>query len=167
MPSKIQFSQKQIAIMTISLSFILALVTSLVVANMVHSSQTNSSHEMTKSSQKLMVHISSGVDEPHAIMMGLNKALKAREAGLDVFVYADVKATDIMLAKTDIAFADFPSSQKLVNQLIDSGAQVYVCPHCLMVNGGKMNEVIPGVRELTMDNMISFMNEGGVTALDY
>ncbi len=72
-----------------------------------------------------------------------------------------------MLAKTDIAFADFPSSQKLVNQLIDSGAQVYVCPHCLMVNGGKMNEVIPGVRELTMDNMISFMNEGGVTALDY
>ncbi len=86
MPSKIQFSQKQIAIMTISLSFILALVTSLVVANMVHSSQTNSNHEMTKSSQKLMVHISSGVDEPHAIMMGLNKALKAREAGLDVFV---------------------------------------------------------------------------------
>lgn len=111
MPSKILFSQKQIALMTLVAAFFIALLTSVLVANIIHGDTTTANHNSTvknPSHNKLIVHISSGTDEPHSIMMGLNKALKARQEGIEVFVYADVKATEVMMQQTDISFADFP-----------------------------------------------------------
>lgn len=116
---------------------------------------------------KLIVHISAGPDEPHAQMMGLQKALKAKEAGSAVFLFMDVKATNLALQTTDVTFADFPSSQKLIRSLIDKGVEVYVCPHCLMINGNTMNDVQDGIKELSMDAMMKFSSGGAVTTLDY
>ncbi len=118
-------------------------------------------------SPRMMVHISSGIDQPHNVMMGLNKALKASEAGSEVFVFMDVEATDLVLKTTNITFADFAPSQTLIADLIEKGVQVYVCPHCLMVNGGKMEEVQDGVQELTMEAMMAFSSTGNLTTLDY
>lgn len=155
------------AILTIALS---AFTAYLISNNVTNNSNTKSdedisAHEVMKS--KLMVHISSGVDEPHSVMMGLQKALKANEAGTDVFVFMDVKATDLALKTTDIKFADFPPSQELIATLIDKGVEVYVCPHCLMVNGDKMTDVQQGIKELTMEAMINFSKDASLITLDY
>ncbi len=115
----------------------------------------------------LIVHISSGTDDPHAQMMGLQKALKSAEAGTEAFVFMDVHATDLALEATDISFADFPSSQALIASLLEQGVGVYVCGHCLMVNGNTMEEVQPGIQELTMDAMMAFTHGRSVVALDY
>jgi predicted peroxiredoxin len=156
----------------IAILVLFALITVLIsgsVSIYVHDKYTsNSAHSSASeiNSNKLLVHVSSGIEDPHSIMMGINKALKANEAGMDVMIFFDVKATDAVLDSTDITFADFAPSKTLINQLINDGVEVYVCPHCLMVNGNNINEVMPGVKELTMESMMKF-SSGGVTTLDY
>jgi predicted peroxiredoxin len=153
-----------IAFTTVIVSMSLSYVVSRSVAEDSKQSHSTSDNMMQG---KLMVHISSGIDEPHSQMMGLQKALKAKEAGSEVLLFMDVKATDLALKETNIKFADFPPSQELIADLIDKGVEVYVCPHCLMVNGNNMSEVQDGIQELTMDAMMSFGSGAGVTTLDY
>lgn len=116
---------------------------------------------------KMIVHISSGIDEPHSIMMGLQKALKASEAGTKVFVFFDVEATDAALQTTNIKFADFAPSQSIINDIVAKGSEVYVCPHCLMVNGNQMTEVQTNIKELAIDSIAKFTEGSAVTTLDY
>ena len=153
-----------VALATVVVSILLSFLVSTTIVNDNKQSATTSENMMKN---KLIVHISSGVDNPHAQMMGLQKALKAKEAGSEVFLFMDVKATDLALKSTNVKFADFPSSPELIADLIDKGVDVYVCPHCLMVNGNNMSEVQTGIKELAMDSMMKFSNGSGVTTLDY
>lgn len=159
---------KSLLIIVAVITVILSLLGSYLVSTAVINDNEQSMHSSENIMKgKLMVHISSGVDEPHSQMMGLQKALKAKEAGSDVFLFMDVKATDLALKSTNINFADFPPSQELIATLIEKGVEVYVCPHCLMVNGNKMDEVQDEIKELTMESMMKFSSGGGVTTLDY
>ena len=153
-----------IVIATIVTSLLLSFLVSTVIASNNKQSH-NASDKMMHG--KLMVHISSDVTVPHSQMMGLQKALNAKEEGSEVFLFMDVKATSLALKTTNIKFADFAPSQELIADLIEKGVEVYVCPHCLMVNGNNMGEVQPGIQELTMESMMKFSNGGGVTTLDY
>jgi predicted peroxiredoxin len=137
------------------------------VANVTYDSKADTHQdEHGQMNEKLLVHLSSGIDEPHSLMMGLQKAMTAQDAGNEVFVFMDVHATQLALKSTNLQFADFAPSQDLIASLIDKGVNIYVCPHCLMVNGGKIEDVQAGIQPLSMDALMNFMN-GGVTALDY
>ena len=100
-------------------------------------------------------------------MMGLNKALKARESGADVLVFFDTHATFLALKSTNITFADFAPSQQIIADLIAKGADVYVCPHCLMVNGSSFDDVQPGIKQLEATTLSTFANNSSVVTLDY
>jgi len=164
--------QKQITPSLLIITAVGTVLCSLIASYFVSTAAAKDSTETHRMSQymmqnKLIVHISSGTNEPHAQMMGLQKALKAKESGSDVFLFMDVKATDLALRSTNITFADFPPSQQLIRTLVDKGVDVYVCPHCLMVNGNTMAEVQDGIKELQMDAMMKFSSGAGVTTLDY
>ena len=151
----------------IIMSVIASCITAAVITSVINSKPNTLPLNSQTKGNKYIVHISSSMDNPHSQMMGLQKALKLREAGVDVFVYMDVNATSLALNQFNVQFADFSPSQEIIKSIIAKGGKVYVCPHCLMVNGGKMSDVQAGIGELSMDAMINFTKDSNVTSLDY
>lgn len=116
--------------------------------------------------QKVIVHIKSGLEDQHSVMMGLNKAKMAVESGKNVLVYFDVRGVNVVLKNTQINFKDFMPSQTIISGLVNSGAEVYVCPHCLMIEGYEMKDVQNGVKELKPESIFEFVKKDTIS-LDY
>lgn len=114
----------------------------------------------------VVVHISTGTDNKHAIMMGLNTAKTFLDAGTEVFVFFDVKGVQAVVENSNFVYMDFPPSHQLINELIERGAKVSVCKHCLMIEGFSLSNVIAGVTELDKTEILKMQSKKIIT-LDY
>ena len=83
----------------------------------------------------LLVNITSGADDLHAVSMGLGLANTSLKNGHKVVVFLNVEAP--VFAKADLAddvqIADFPTVKQLVASVIENGGTVVVCDHCAQV----------------------------------
>ncbi len=83
----------------------------------------------------LLVNITHGRSDLHAVSMGLSLARTALEKGHRVTVFLNVDAP-VFATKdlaADVRFADFPPVSEMVRDIVAKGGKVVVCGHCAAV----------------------------------
>ena len=95
----------------------------------------------------ILLNLTTGPDDLHAVSMGLNLAKTAAERGLPVVVFLNVEAP--VFASTtlpaDTRYEDFPPVQEMLSAIMASGGKVFVCGHCAEVSGVDLTTLIPEV----------------------
>jgi predicted peroxiredoxin len=114
----------------------------------------------------LFLHISSGYDNPHKVLMALKMAVMM-SMDKDVIVYMDIKGVE-MLVKTskDMKFKDFPTLFELLDQLAAKKVTVMACPTCLKIAGFKPEDLRSGIIIAQKDKFFNF-TKGRIVTLDY
>lgn len=114
----------------------------------------------------VFIHISNGTNDPHRVLMALNMAAIMAE-DKDVLVYFDIKGVEVVLDDAiDLEFSHFPSSKTQLNNLIEKGVHLYVCPGCLKAAGKTKEDVMEGVKIAEKDAFFNFTS-GRILTLDY
>ena len=114
----------------------------------------------------MFIHIKSGADNPHSVLMGLSLALKMVE-DTDVLVFFSVKGVHHVLKKSeDLAYGDFKNSGELISQLLENGAKLFACPMCLSAEGFTKDELKDGIGVMTKDQFFGF-TDGRIVTLDF
>jgi predicted peroxiredoxin len=84
----------------------------------------------------VFIHISNGTNDSHRVLMALNMAAAIIAEDNDVLVYFDIKGIEVVLKDApDLEFSHFPSSKTQLNNLMEKGVLLYVCPGCLKAAG--------------------------------
>jgi predicted peroxiredoxin len=95
----------------------------------------------------LLLNLTTGQDDMHAVSMGLNLAKTAVERGIPVVVFLNVAAP--VFASTELpaetSYEDFPPVQELLTSIMSGGGKVFVCAHCAEVSGVDVKTLLPGV----------------------
>ena len=95
----------------------------------------------------LLLNLTTGQDDLHAVSMGLNLAKTAVERGIPVVVFLNVAAP--VFASTELpaetSYEDFPPVQELLTSIMNGGGKVFVCGHCAEVSGVDVERLLPGV----------------------
>ena len=114
----------------------------------------------------IFMHISSGYDNPHKVLMALKMAVMM-SMDKDVLVYFDIEGVK-MLVKTskDMKFKDFPTLFELLDQLAAKKVTVMACPTCLKIAGFKPEDLRPGIIIAQKDKFFNF-TKGRIVTLDY
>jgi predicted peroxiredoxin len=114
----------------------------------------------------LFLHISSGYDNPHKVLMALKMAAMM-SMDKDVLVYIDIEGVK-MLVKTskDMQFKEFPTLFELLDELAAKKVTVMACPACLKVAGFKEEDLRPGIIIAQKDRFFNF-TKGRIVTLDY
>lgn len=114
----------------------------------------------------VFIHLSSGKENPHKVLMALTLALKM-SVDKDVFIFTDINGVDIVLKNSkSITFDEFESSTVLIAKLLEKGVTIEVCPMCLKVAGKTKYDLISGVKIAEKDDFFNFTN-GRILTLDY
>ncbi|MEN6494873.1 MAG: cation transporter [Thermoguttaceae bacterium] len=121
---------------------------------------------MTKPSAKqaVMVNITRGKNELHAVSMGLGLAQSALKDGRKAVVFLNVDAP-VFAAKAlgdDVKFADFPPVRKMLADFIAAGGQVLVCQHCAHVVKLNPEDLIGGVSMSEHGSVLATLTPGMV-----
>lgn len=114
----------------------------------------------------IFLHISSGYDNPHKVLMALKMATMM-SMDKDVLVYIDIKGVE-MLVKTskDMSYKDFPSLFELLDQLSAKKVTVMACPTCLKLAGFQPEDLRTGIIIAQKDKFFNF-TKGRIVTLDY
>jgi len=114
----------------------------------------------------VFLHIKSGPDHPHSVLMGLRMA-QMMSADKDVLVYFDVDGINAVLqGAPDLKMEPFGSSHAMIQDLIDRKVPVYACPGCLKALGKKPEQLMPGVKVAEKQAFFTF-TQGRILTLDY
>lgn len=114
----------------------------------------------------VFIHISSGPEDAHSVLMPLKMA-ELMIMDKDVLIYFDIKGVYAVLNDTlDICHDGFTSSKEQLKVLIEKGVTVMVCPTCLKVAGKTPEDVMPGVMIANKEKFFSFTG-GRILTLDY
>jgi predicted peroxiredoxin len=128
--------------------------------------KTDSAMSCCGTKDGIFLHISSGYDQPHKVLMALKMAgMMAMDK--DVLVYMDIKAVDLVVKSSkDMKFKDFPTLFELLDQLAAKKVTVMACPTCLKVAGYQPEDLRPGVIVAQKDKFFNF-TKGRIITLDY
>lgn len=114
----------------------------------------------------VFVHVRSGPDDAHSVLMALQMATLMSE-DRDVLVYFDVDGIGAVLSTTpDMKGEPFGSFQDKLRTLLARGVPVYACPSCLKATGHDEQDLFPGVRVADKEAFFSF-TRGRILSLDY
>jgi len=114
----------------------------------------------------LFLHISSGYDNPHKVLMALKMAVMM-SMDKDVIVYIDIKGVEMLVKKSkDMKFKDFPTLFELLDQLAAKKVTVMACPTCLKVAGFEPEDLRPGIIIAQKEKFFNF-TKGRIITLDY
>jgi predicted peroxiredoxin len=114
----------------------------------------------------IFLHISSGYDNPHKVLMALKMAAMM-SMDKDVLVYIDIKGVEMLMKNSkDMKFKDFPTLYELLDQLAAKKVTVMACPACLKVAGLKPEDLRPGIIVAEKDKFFNF-TKGRIVTLDY
>lgn len=114
----------------------------------------------------LFLHISSGYDNPHKVLMALKMAAMM-SMDKDVVVYFDIKGVDLVLRTSkEMKFRDFPTLHELLDQLAAKKVIMMACPTCLKVAGFKPEDLRPGIIIAQKEKFFNF-TKGRIITLDY
>lgn len=114
----------------------------------------------------VFVHIKSGPEKVHSVMMGLRMAQIMAESH-DVLVYFDVDGIGALLQDApELKMQPFGSSRAILTDLLAKGATVYACPGCLQALGKKPEQLLPGIKLADKKAFFAF-TRGRILTLDY
>lgn len=114
----------------------------------------------------VFIHISSGFDNPHKVLMALTLALKMADDH-DVLIFMDVKAPEVVLnSSKSIEMNKFEHSKILINKLVEKGVKIAVCPTCLEVLNRSQFDLMKGISIAEKENFFNFTN-GRIISFSY
>jgi len=114
----------------------------------------------------VFIHISSGPEEAHRVLMALSMADKMSD-DKDVIVYFDINGVFVVLNDApDITFKEFESSKTLLQKLIDKGVVVQACPGCLKAAEKTEADLMEGIVIAEKERFFNF-TEGRILTMDY
>ena len=114
----------------------------------------------------IFLHISSGYDNPHKVLMALKMAVMM-SMDKNVLVYFDIKGVDLLVKTSkEMKFRDFPTLHELLDQLAAKKVIMMACPTCLKVAGFKPEDLRPGIIIAQKDKFFNF-TKGRIVTLDY
>lgn len=112
----------------------------------------------------VLVNVTSGQDDLHAVSMGLGLAKTAAERGIPVVVFLNVAAP--IFASTalpaDTGYEDFPPVVELLKAIMAGGGKVFVCEHCAKVTGVDLSTLLPGVAVSKHGSLLDELTPGMV-----
>ncbi|TWU37749.1 hypothetical protein Q31b_45380 [Novipirellula aureliae] len=130
----------------------LVVVTTLLVFSTMATSQAADTTTLDVSKPTLVINLTSGPDDLHAVSMGLNFAGHGIADGREVVVFFNVKSPP--LARKDLAdsvrFQDKEPIHTLITDLLKNGAKMFVCPMCAEITEVSEDQLTPGI-ELIKD----------------
>jgi len=119
-----------------------------------------------KAKEGVFIHIQSGPDKAHSVLMALQMA-KIMADTRDVLVYVDVDGIGVLTRDSDdLAMDPFGSSKKAIDELIEKGVAVMACPGCMKVKGVTEEDLMEGVRVAEKDSFFAFTS-GRILSLTY
>ncbi len=135
-------------------------------AELDHMGMTTDSAMSCCTKDGLFLHISSGYDNPHKVLMALKMAVMM-SMDKDVLVYIDIQGVE-MLVKTskEMKYKDFPPLFELLDQLAAKKVTVMACPTCLKLAGYNPEDLRPGIIIAEKDKFFNF-TKGRIVTLDY
>jgi len=116
------------------------------------------------SKQPILVNITRGKTEMHAVSMALGLAQSALKDGRQAIVFLNVEAP-VFAAKdfSDQAkVADFPPVKKMLADFMAAGGRVLVCGHCAHVVKLKQEDMLEGVKVLSQGELFAIIRPGTV-----
>ena len=114
----------------------------------------------------VFIHLKSGPDDAHSVLMALQMAFKMSD-DKDVAVYMDIKAVNVFVKDSpDLAVEPFPSARTLLDSLLAREVPVMVCPGCMQVAGLQLENLVDGIRMADKETFFNF-TDGRILALDY
>ncbi|NMB80658.1 MAG: peroxiredoxin [Ignavibacteria bacterium] len=112
------------------------------------------------------MHISSGLENPHKVLMGLTMALRMAD-DRDVYVYMDISAVNVVLNNSkSLEMNKFESSKILVDKILNKGVKIAVCPTCLEVANKTQYDLMKGIKLANKEDFFNF-TQGRILTLDY
>jgi len=100
--------------------------------------------------QPILVNITRGKAELHAVSMAIGLAQSAIKDGRQAIVFLNVEAP-VFAARDlsgEVKYADFPPVKNMLADFIAAGGRVLVCGHCAHVVKLKQEDMIEGVKLL-------------------
>lgn len=118
----------------------------------------------TPTKQPILVNITRGKNELHAVSMALGLAQSALKDGRSAAVFLNVEAP-VFAAKdldSNLKYADFPPIRKMLADFVAAGGRVLVCGHCAHVVKLSHADMIDGAKELAQGELFDAMPPGTV-----
>lgn len=120
----------------------------------------------TQGSEKptMVLNITSGKEDLHAVTMALQLAGHALNDGREVVLFFNVRAPEF--ARADLPdtfhFGENPPIKKMIADLIAGGAQPLVCPHCAAAMGVKETDFAPGMKMASRESLFGKLGPDAV-----
>lgn len=113
----------------------------------------------------LLVNITRGRDDLHAVSMGLGLARSAVQRGQPVTVFLNVAAPQFAVANLgeDVRFADFPPVAVLVREILSAGGRVTVCGHCAAIGHIGQASFAKGVTVSEHGDLLAALTPGTIS----
>jgi predicted peroxiredoxin len=104
----------------------------------------------------LLINLTSGRDDLHAVTMALMAAASAQQAGWPTIVYLNVDAPPLAARDlpNEVALGGEQSVRNLLANAMRSGAKVFVCPHCMQVAGISAENLVPGAKPERIESVL-------------
>lgn len=118
-----------------------------------------SSVDAAEAKAVLVLNVTSGAEDLHRVTMALQLAGHALDDGRDVLVFLNVRAP-VFASKNcpdAMTFRQNPPIPQMLASLMERGAEVHVCPHCMKVMGVAEADLIPGAEVTDREKLFSHL----------
>ncbi len=117
-------------------------------------------------SDGVFIHVKSGADQPHEVLMALALASKFCDSH-DVLMYFDINGISMVTKDApNLEMEPLGSSDELFKQLVDKGVTILACPGCMKVFGVNPSDLRTGVTVAEKDKFFDF-TDGRILTIDY
>lgn len=129
--------------------------------------QMNRSAAESDGKTPIFFSITSGPDDPHPVTMALQLAGHALDDQREVVLFFNVRGVNIPTVQLSdtLAFGDSPIKEMLAG-LIERGAEVHVCPHCMSALGVEATDLVEGARVTTRESLFAHL-QGNTAVFTY
>jgi predicted peroxiredoxin len=101
----------------------------------------------------MLFNITSGLEDPHSVTMAMQLANHALDDGRAVTLFFNVRGVEVAAKSCpDAAFGAEPLPAMLA-KLVERGANVQVCPHCMKVRGIGEDDLVDGAEVTTREKL--------------
>ncbi|MGF1583502.1 MAG: DsrE family protein [Gemmataceae bacterium] len=95
-------------------------------------------HAQTRKAQKIVVHLSHGLDNLHSVFMAVKVADGLQKKGASVTIFVDLEGVRIVDKRQPLNLRWGPGNNPLQNyydSFVKRGGKILVCPHCAKATG--------------------------------
>jgi copper chaperone CopZ/predicted peroxiredoxin len=107
--------------------------------------------------QTVLVNITRGKNDLHAVSMAIGLAQSALKDGRKAMIFLNVEAPTFATKNLgdDVQFADFPPIKKMLVDFIASGGQLQICGHCAHVVKLERENTLEGAKILAHNELFA------------